>query len=413
MRINKVLAALMVSVLAPASWAICDQTLSPGANLATAITNAAAGSTICLNAGTYALASLSGISKTSNVTVQSVSGRTASVSFVIKNSNHLKFQNLTISRLDMRNGSVFNSDISVLNNTFTGQMLVDGSGSAGVDVNIVVDSNTFDGINICLGCPTGRLQLWAITGVKITNNHFGGGGTADGILWGGYGGTVGPGNVFEGILQSNAGSTGAHIDTIQLNGGPVDSFGGRVDHGSIIGNYFINNTVHIGAYDGGASITIANNFFGSSDSFQPIQLGAVQGLSFLNNSIVGRWNIAQGAKAGMPRNVNATYQNNIFVGAKIFDAGTQPGCASGCVYDHNLFSSLDLARGTNNLIGMPAFFGGANPATWAGYQLTSTSLGSKAATDGKDMGINYFGSGSPLPPIALLAAPTNLRLVVN
>lgn len=389
-----------------ASFAACDQTLSSGVNLATAITNAAAGSTICLNSGTYAEASLSGISKTSDVTIQSVSGRTASVAFVIKNSNHLKFQNLTISKMDMRNGSVFNSNISVLNNTFKGQMLVDGSGKAGVNVNILVDGNTFDGINICTGCYTGRLQLWGITGVTITNNHFGGGGTADGILWGGYGGTVGPGNVFEGILQSAAGTTGAHIDTIQLNGGG-SGFAGNVDHGSIVGNYFNNNTVHIGAYDGSSSINISNNVFGASDSPQPIQLGAVQGLSYLHNTHVGNWNVAQGAKAGMTLNSNANYQNNIFVGVKILDSGTQPGCSPGCTYDHNLFSSSSLARGTNNIIGLPTFSGGSNPTSWAGYLLTSSSLGYKVATDGNDMGGNYFGTGTVSS--ASLVAPSNLR----
>ncbi|MGZ3818881.1 MAG: hypothetical protein ACXVCU_19565 [Bdellovibrio sp.] len=45
---------------AKVSWAACDQPLSPGADLAAAITNASAGTTICLNAGTYAQASLDG-----------------------------------------------------------------------------------------------------------------------------------------------------------------------------------------------------------------------------------------------------------------------------------------------------------------------------------------------------------------
>ncbi|MGZ3818882.1 MAG: hypothetical protein ACXVCU_19570 [Bdellovibrio sp.] len=90
------------------------------------------------------------------MTLQSVSGTTASVAFLINNSDHLKFQNLTISKMDMRNNTNYNNNISVLNNTFTGQMLVDGSGNTGINVNIVVDHNTFDGINICSGCYSHR-----------------------------------------------------------------------------------------------------------------------------------------------------------------------------------------------------------------------------------------------------------------
>ena len=40
--------------LSQVSFAACDQTLSPGANVASAVSNAANGTTICLNNGNYA-----------------------------------------------------------------------------------------------------------------------------------------------------------------------------------------------------------------------------------------------------------------------------------------------------------------------------------------------------------------------
>lgn len=409
-----------------ASFAACDQTLSSGANLATAITNAAAGSTLCLNSGTYAYADLYGISKTSDVTVQSVSGKTASVSFKIRNSNHLKFQNLTISKMDMDNGSVFNRNISVLNNTFTGQMRLSGSGNTGDNVNVLVDGNTFDGINICSGCTTGRLQLWAITGVTITNNHFGGGGTADGIQWGGYGGTLGPGNVFDGIVQSAAGTTGAHIDSIQLNGGPVDSFGGRVSNASIVGNYFGNNSIHIMSPDGANAITIRDNVFsrGTSDAYYKIQLGTHTGDLFTHNTVIGQ-GVSIDAKTTNLAGSNNVAKDNIMIGSafKIIDSARTPKCTN-CTFDHNLFSvagdSISGSGGTNygnnvtstnSIIGMPTFVGGTSPTAQAGYQLTSSSLGYKKATDGKDMGITYYGSGTlTFSGTTALVAPTNLRV---
>jgi hypothetical protein len=378
-------------------FAACDQTLSSGANVASAISSAAAGTTICLNSGTYGSTRLSNISKSNDVTIQSTSGKTATISLSLSGSNHLKFQNLTISDMDMNSGG--NQNISILNNTFKGQLRVVGSGKNASPANILIDGNTFDNITVCSSCSEGRLQLYNAGGVTVSNNHFGGPGESDGIQWGGYGGTVGPGNVFEGIVQ---GSYGRHVDAIQLYG--------QVDNHTITGNYFANNTIYVGAYDGGANLKITNNVFGSSPTNeQKLQLGAIQGLTFTHNTVKGNYVVAQGAKNGMPRNINATYRDNIFVGTKIQDSGDQAGCASGCVYDHNLFSSSSLARGSNNLIGMPTFVGGSNPNTWAGYPLTSSSLGYKAGTDGKDMGATSFGAGTTPPPVSL-APPANLRV---
>ncbi|MGZ3796327.1 MAG: hypothetical protein ACXVB1_08185 [Pseudobdellovibrionaceae bacterium] len=395
------------------SFAACDQTLSAGADLAAAITTAAAGTTICLNPGTYAQATLNGVSKTSDVTLQSVSGRTASVAFLINNSNHLKFQNLTISKMDMRNNTNYNTNISVVNNTFTGQMLVDGSGNTGINVNILVDHNTFDGINICSGCYTGRLQLWAITGVTVTNNHFGGGGTADGIQWGGYGGTVGPGNIFDGVVQSAAGTSGAHIDAIQLLGGT-----GYVDHGTIAGNFFGKNTTHIMAPDGADTITIRDNVFtqGDTTAYWKIQLGSHNNDLFIHNTVFGT-GVSIDAKTLNPAGTNNVARDNIMIGSnfKTVDSAGNQKCTN-CTFTNNLFDISTNAMGTNNIIGTPTFVGGTalitgtNPSTWSGYQLTSSSLGYKAGTDGRDLGTSYYGSGVVTPPSIVLAAPKNLRL---
>lgn len=418
---------------AQASWAACDQTLSPGANLVTAISNAAAGTTLCLNSGIYPEAALTGISKTADVTIQSASGRTATVAFRLRNSNHLKFQNLTLSRLDMdqldmSNVATMNKNISVLNNTFIGQMRLSGSGETNANLNILVDGNTFDGINICTGCSTGRLQLWAISGIRITNNHFGGGGTADGIQWGGYGGTLGPGNVFDGIVQSAAGTSGAHIDSIQLNGGPADSFGGRVQHASIVGNYFGFNTIHIMAPDGAKAITVRDNVFTAGDptGWGKIQMGTHADDVFTHNILIGM-RASFDAKWFNPASTNALVRDNILINSSfsITDGHSVQKCDN-CIIDHNLYTNpLDAvpgSGGTNNgtnatcsniVIGMPTFVGGAKPTTWAGYQLAPSSVGYKAALDGLDMGINVSGgSGTTPPPTTGLAAPVNLRIVI-
>jgi hypothetical protein len=384
--------------LSQVSWAACDQTLSTGANLASAISGAAAGTTICLNNGNYGNVTLSGINKSSPVTIQSTNGTGATMNVTsLASSNGITFKNLTISGL-MWSGNA-NTNIKVLNNTFTGQMYIYGNDNGSPQKNII-DGNTFDGITVCANCREGRLSIYGGNDLVVSNNHFGGAGESDGIQWGGYGGTVGPGNVFEGLIQ---GSYSRHIDSIQMYG--------EVDHQTVTGNYFTNDTVYIGAYDRGTNITITNNVFGVGNG--QIQLLGIVGGTFAHNTIKSSFGVWQGAKNGDPTTKNITYNNNLLIGVSISDGGgDQHGCASGCTYDHNLFSSSGNARGTNNIIGSPAFVGGSNPTTWSGYSLTSSSIGYKAATDGNDIGGNYFGAGTvppPLPVILPLAAPSNLR----
>jgi hypothetical protein len=379
------------------SWAACSQTLSPGANVASAISSAAAGSTICLNSGNYGNMTLSNISKSSAVTLQSASGVGATIGITaLSSSNNLVFKNLTLSTL-MWSGNA-NTNIKVLSNTFTGQMYIYGNGN-GSSQNNVIDGNTFDGIAVCTNCREGRLSIYGGNDLVVSNNHFGGAGESDGIQWGGYGGTVGPGNVFEGLIQ---GSYARHIDSIQMYG--------EVDHQTVTGNYFTNDTVYIGAYDKGTNITITNNVFGTGNG--QIQLLGIEGATFTHNTVKSSFGIVQGAKSGDPTTKNITYSNNLLVGVAISDGGADVhGCASGCIYDHNLFSSNSYARGTNNIIGMPTFSGGSNPTTLTGYSLTSSSLGYKNATDGNNIGANSVGTGTAsTPPVISLGAPSNLRV---
>lgn len=377
--------------ISQATLAACDQTLNPGANVASAVSNAPAGSTVCLNSGSYGSVAFTSISKTTDVTVQSTDGKTATIAPTVWASKHLKFQNLTISSLEIRDASSY---VSVVGSQFTGQAVL---AVTGTNVNVVIDSSTFDGISVCSSCYEGRLQVTSGNGVRITNNHFGGGGESDGIQIGADGVTVGPGNVFEGLLQGNY---GRHIDAIQGYG---------QSNTTITGNYFTNNTIYVGFYDGGTNETITNNVFGpSSTNEQKLQLGSIQGLTFTHNTVKGNFVVAQGAKNGMQRNINAVYRNNIFDGTSIADTGDQPGCASGCVYEANLFSSSSSARGTASLVGKPTYSGGSAPSAWGGYQLTSTSIGYNAGTDSRDLGINYYGPGTSVP--VSVPPPTGLRV---
>lgn len=381
------------------SFAACTQTLSTGANVASAVSNAANGSTICLNTGNYGNVTLDNIVKTSDVTLQSASGNSATIGLDISRSNHLKISNLTISGMDIHNKAV---NITVSGNTFTGQTVINTGINGGSDygnANILIDNNSFDNISVCANCYEGRLQVMSgslPTGVTISNNHFGGPGESDGIQIGAVGVVVGPGNVFDGIIQGNY---GRHVDAIQGYG---------QSHTTITGNFFRNGDTYLMMPDGGNTEQILNNVFdGGSKGNNGIQLGTHINDTFMHNTVKNvAVNMDKKVENSTPSQ-NAVASNNIMIGTnfKTVDSNGAAAC-SNCTFDHNLFNSSSNASGTNNIIGTPTFVGGANPTTWAGYQLTSSSIGYRAATDGSDMGPNFFG-GAPSAP---LSAPSNLRV---
>jgi hypothetical protein len=119
---------------------------------------------------------------------------------------------------------------------------------------------------------------------------------------------------------------------------------------------------------------------------------------FVGNLKIKAFLMVMDAKSGSPASSNVVAKENILSGS------IKLNC-TGCSITHNLFKYSQDAAGTNNLIGTPLFVGGTNPSTMAGYQLTSSSLGYRAATDGLDMGVGTFGAG-PAP----LAPPSNLRV---
>lgn len=390
-----------------AAQAACDQTLNPGSSVANAVASAPAGSTICLNAGSYGSVNLSNISKAGDVTVQSTSGTGATLALNIAQSNHLKFQNLTVTGLSIdtnqRGGT---KNVTVRGSTFTGQAVLN-MGNNG-NANILLDGNTFDGISVCGSCYEGRLEVIANpssslpSGVTISNNHFGKAGESDGIQIGANGVVIGPGNVFDGIVQ---GSYSRHVDSIQLYGS---------SNTTITGNYFASGDVYIMAPDGGLNERITNNVFrGSGSYYWKIQMGSHDNSVFEHNTVTGSMGVSVDAKVGESSSTNALVRNNVMAGSafKTTNSNGQQAC-SNCTFTNNLFSSSSNAMGSSNVIGSPTFVGGASPTTWAGFQLTSSSLGYRVATDGKDLGTGVYGQGSSgtTPPAVTIAAPTSLTV---
>ncbi len=365
-----------------AAVAACTTTLSPGANVVAAIASATSGSTICLNGGNYDGVTVSSIAKASDVTIRSVVGTEATISLSLTNgTNHLRFQNLTISGLDIRHQT---KNITFTANTFTGQTLIDMGGNGGNygSANILIDRNTINPISVCANCYEGRIQILSNlpSGVTISNNHFIGPGESDGIQNGANGVSI-TGNLFEGIVQAGY---GRHVDTIQLYG---------ASHTTISGNLFRNGSSYIMAPDGGDHEIVTNNVFIHGDYDPAIQFGSHLATVFSHNTIIGNLVVNMSRKYESTQDsANGVIQNNIFAGGRINTiVGNGPlprpsGCV-GCTISYNMFTAAGDVSGSNVIIGSPVFAGGSSPANWAGFMLVSSSPGYKAASDGTNLGI--------------------------
>jgi hypothetical protein len=375
----------------------CTTTISPGTNLASAVSSAAAGSTICLNSGNWGATSLSGIVKTSYVTVRSTTGVGAIVVPTITGGTQfVRLSSLTIAGAAINGANT--KHIAVTNSVFTQKMDINTIGFNNND--ILIDGNTFNSIGSG-GGTEGRLNVYwpggpgtVAAGVTVSNNTFDKGGCSDGIQLGAYGVVVGPGNYFGSLPQ---GSCTEHVDAIQGYG---------QSHSVIRGNYFVRPRVCLGFYDGGAAEVFENNVFvgnGADGTQCVIDLGSLTSTSFKHNTLhnvsprVGGINSSAGG--------SGTYTENIMISSS-FNGGPSGSCTS-CSFTHNLFSSG--GNGTNNLTGTPTFIGGSLPTTLAGWQLASSSIGYRAALDATDMGALIGATTAPAP--VTLTPPSSLRVL--
>jgi hypothetical protein len=364
-----------------ASFAACDQTLSPGANVASAVSSAATGSTICLNSGNYGSVNLFNIARSGYVTIRSTSAKGASIAPQLGNTKYVRLESLTISSDVLQNSC--STHVQWVNNDFAGRgMTLSNNGCGNLDT--LIDGNSFTNFNVGGGYE-GRLSLVYGSGITVTNNFFGNGGASDGIqLIGGVSNVNISKNTFSGILESLCGNV--HCDAVQLYGAGT---------GIVLdSNYFANGDTFIMAPDGTSNLTIKNNVFnGSGVSYAyKIQLGSASNAVFNHNTLVNA-SAAFDSKTGSPASYNVTAQNNIFASGSGYKTSGGSGCSSCTI--------------SSNLTGTPTYVGGTNPTTFTGFQLTSSSQGYKAATDGYDMGVVFSGTTSA-PTV--LASPTNLRI---
>lgn len=391
-RLMGIAAAVMALAACSAEAQTCDQTLSVGANVASAVSGASAGSTICLNSGNYGAVSLSNINKSDFVTLAAAPGATATLALQSSDISFVRFKGLKVDYSHVIGNF---HHVEYVDVTFKpgedGLYFNTGSDTPPATPQaILLDGCVF--IDVSTALWDGRLNFRGVRGAKVINSVFSGsnnaGAKSDGIML--IGGSrqveIGPGNEFYNFNQAAA-QQGEHIDSIQMYGSGPDN--------KIIGNYFHDSDVFAGAFDGVNALTIENNVFDgrSSESAFKITMQAASNITFRHNTSYDA-NFRIDNKAGDPVSSNVIVENNVFLG----DGGiAQTGGCNNCTYRYNLFDAGD-STGTNNVIGTPTFVGGSSPSSYAGWALAMGSLGENAGNDGLDMGIVFDSEPPPPPP---------------
>lgn len=392
----------------------CSQTLNSGANVGSAVSSAAAGSTICLNNGNYSGFTLSSVSKSPQVTVRAINPGSATFTSAVSftgSASGLTFDGINYNGINITGASAH--DLSFKN----------GDASRGA---VYVDYNTYSNPNLlfenlthynqdpvghcwsgsvnCIGRPAGYTVFDAgrsnSNPVVIIRGAIISGGCADGIK------LDTPGIVEYSVIKNRligSCSNDPHVDALQNVGGKTNGLIVRY-------NYFSNNSQVIGFYDEVNKALIEHNVFdpGTSEPRQcQIELYSDSGSIVRNNTIVTRGSngrICLDKKTTQGVGVNTQVYNNIALGLSTGNGSTAS------VNTNNLFSG---AAGGGNFSGTPTFAGSCagavvNGTSWTQCTLASGSAGKNAGTDGKDVGTNYFNGISG--GTTLLVAPTNLTV---
>jgi hypothetical protein len=182
------------------------------ATLERVFADARGGDTIALAAGDYG--TFHGDVKPSTVTLTAQEGADARMAIEFDGAANVRIDGLTLTGMELAGAT---RDVTIRNARFTGMALIRAEEMR--DAGIVLERDTFAGIDKCDGCFEGRLTITgdggAPSGIVVRDSTFGPGGVSDGILNGGHGVAI-VRNRFTGL--QGGGVDGVHVDAIQLYG---------------------------------------------------------------------------------------------------------------------------------------------------------------------------------------------------
>jgi hypothetical protein len=343
----------------------CDLDATPS-TLSAQLAASTAGQTLCLSSGDYGVWRGTGRS----VVVRAADGASVSMGFEFGAGD----RGFTLEGVSIRGGRVTAGagPFTVRDSAFSDGLFVDGVANSG----ILVDHVSFVGINSCSGCDPAMVHLaydsTTPSGVTIANSLFADG-NADGIQTG-----VGVniiGNEFRNLYEGSCSS--CHTDPIQLIDAP----------GAVVRGNWVHDTADgIVAYDGLRNATIEDNVVELVHGRWGIELYSDQGSVVRHNTLVYGtgceyapcgW-IMLDRKDQDPAGSGTVIEDNIATAITSDDGSTA------AEQDHNL---VRRQVGSGDSLGTPTFVGGADPTTWAGFQLAPGSAGTGFASDGLNAGI--------------------------
>ena len=417
-------------------------------NFVSQIAAASPGQTVCLASGDYS--SFTGTSKSSpGITITSAPGATVTFNSGIT-LNLSSVQNFTLDgtagggtmsiggQLDMETtedalqNKALNLTFQNINFAAGGNVLIKGPENSNITFNrdTFVDGNAN---SACTGLGAQFFLLYSTatsttqSGVTLENSLM----VASGDLWNPNRAIemVSPmaieNNVMVGYLDHLEAASCNHIDSAFWYSGSPGTAGGA----TFTGNLCYDDYNCLVGYDGTQNNTVTDNVCFSMERSCIILYSDVGSVVNHNTSqtsgadpsgcetmddtsapiqpcTVGSV-FENGHKTGDPVGSDETLTNNVSMTApNIGDSGAIT------TNTNNMWSRA----GSPNISGSPTFVGGAQPTTWAGFELTSRSTGHAAGSDGLDVGIRAGAGGPPTgggaAPVktvapAVTGAPTN------
>lgn len=377
----------------------CTQTLNAGANVASAVSSAAAGSTICLNNGNYGGFTLNGVSKNPRVTVHAVNPLGASFTGTLAfsgNTNGLTFDGFNFTGITITGAST--RELTFRNYNQTGKFLIDGVTTA--TPNILLENFTHN--NVTAAQATNARINFSFSGRSTPVATIRGatidGGCADGIQSG-----VPFIIEYSTLKNMQVGScpNDPHTDALQLYGGP---FAGTI----IRNNYFYRNVQVLTAYDGVDGVLIDNNIFdpGPDGERRPCQ---IELYSDANSIIRHNTILARGSQYGHICLDRKTADDAGYGTIVVDNIANSIQTVNGSTYSQRTKNLLLSGAISGEIAGAPTYVGGSTPTTIAGFQLAASSAGKGAASSPAGSDIGASTSTLSPPPTDALPVPANLR----
>lgn len=354
----------------------CDLHATPS-TLNSQVSAAAVRQTVCLAAGSYG--AWSGTNKAITIAPEPNASPTMAFNFgsgaanFTINGGHSNFDsstpgiNLTASSFSAGSQNITLEGVAATDNgvSFLVDVRTDGPG-------IVIKDNIFHDLEYP-NTTSGSIRVLSpdsvpASNIVIENNLFRDMG-ADGIDAASASTMVG--NDF--LNVSSGSNDPRHTDAIQFFGGPNMIIEGNFDDGCSQG---------IDAFDGSHGNTIQDNVIIGCTVHSLSTYADTPGSLVAHNTVIGRGGEECGSKSGSPASTTQLRDNILQQGINWGGVRCTPS-----VDTRNMsWPGYGQIHSGSDFTGKPAFAGGANPNTYAGYALAAGSPGKGQATDGGDVG---------------------------